>query len=50
MPAIQAGERLVAEGEVRDVFTHAVAGGKEELPAAVREAFRHCLSTENATM
>ncbi|MFI6765521.1 acyl-CoA thioesterase [Streptomyces sp. NPDC050355] len=39
-PRFKVGERLIAEGEVRHVFTDTVAGGKKEMPDAVRAAFQ----------
>ncbi|GAB7028981.1 thioesterase family protein [Streptomyces sp. NPDC021749] len=44
-PTFKVGERLIAEGEVRHVFTDAVAGGKKEMPSTVRAAFQPYLST-----
>ncbi|MFG2284910.1 acyl-CoA thioesterase [Streptomyces sp. NPDC048595] len=38
-PRFMVGERLIAEGEVRHVFTDTVAGGKKEMPDEVRAAF-----------
>ncbi|MFD8543203.1 acyl-CoA thioesterase [Streptomyces sp. NPDC059649] len=43
-PRFKVGERLIAEGEVRHVFTDVVAGGKKEMPSAVREAFQSYIS------
>lgn len=43
-PRFKVGERLIAEGEVRHVFTDAVAGGKKEMPGAVRAAFQPYIS------
>ncbi|WP_030410339.1 acyl-CoA thioesterase [Streptomyces sp. NRRL S-1448] len=43
-PKFKVGERLIADGEVRHVFTDAVAGGKKEMPDVVRKAFQPYLS------
>ncbi|MBL1088125.1 MULTISPECIES: acyl-CoA thioesterase [Streptomyces] len=43
-PRFKVGERLIADGEVRHVFTDAVAGGKKEMPDVVRTAFQPYLS------
>ncbi|MER6304439.1 thioesterase family protein [Streptomyces sp. NPDC001657] len=43
-PRFKVGERLIADGEVRHVFTDAVAGGKREMPDVVRKAFQPYLS------
>jgi acyl-CoA thioester hydrolase len=43
-PRFKVGERLIAEGEVRHVFTDAVSGGKKEMPSTVRAAFQPYLS------
>ncbi|MFF4283943.1 acyl-CoA thioesterase [Streptomyces sp. NPDC001739] len=43
-PRFKVGERLIADGEVRHVFTDAVAGGKKEMPDVVRKAFQPYLS------
>ncbi|MEU9504037.1 thioesterase family protein [Streptomyces sp. NPDC048196] len=43
-PRFKVGERLIADGEVRHVFTDAVAGGKKEMPDVIRKAFQPYLS------
>ncbi|MFG3117763.1 acyl-CoA thioesterase [Streptomyces sp. NPDC048197] len=43
-PRFKVGERLIADGEVRHVFTDAVAGGKKEMPGVIRKAFQPYLS------
>ncbi|WP_310723501.1 thioesterase family protein [Streptomyces sp. N2A] len=43
-PRFKVGERLIAEGEVRHVFTDAVAGGKTEMPGVIRKDFQPYLS------
>ncbi|MFJ9855691.1 acyl-CoA thioesterase [Streptomyces sp. NPDC101150] len=45
-PRFKVGERLIAEGEVRHVFTDTVTGGKKEMPDAIRAAFRPYASTD----
>ncbi|MFF2809608.1 acyl-CoA thioesterase [Streptomyces sp. NPDC058000] len=44
-PRFRVGERLIAEGEVRHVFTDSAAGGKKEMPSTVRAAFQPYTST-----
>ncbi|MEV0374731.1 thioesterase family protein [Streptomyces sp. NPDC050636] len=39
-PRFKVGERLIAEGEVRHVFTDTVTGGKKEMPNGVRASFQ----------
>jgi acyl-CoA thioester hydrolase len=39
-PMFKVGERLIAEGEVRHVFTDPVTHGKKQMPDTVRAAFQ----------
>ena len=47
-PVYRVGEQLIADGEIRHVFTDPATGTKKEMPAAVRRPWSRCCRRRNS--